>query len=111
MNNKTGRDSDKFMLRLPAGMRDRIKVVAEGNGRSMNAEIIGTLQEAYPDYGAYSDRVTRATIAAMAIVEEHGLDPKSDEYSEIIALVVGKYLRHIEKPMSLHRTRDEEFDF
>lgn len=25
----TGRESDKFMLRLPDGMRDRIKVAAE----------------------------------------------------------------------------------
>lgn len=34
---------DKFMLRFPAGMRDRIRQEAEGNGRSMNAEIIARL--------------------------------------------------------------------
>lgn len=36
------------MLRLPDGMRDRIKRVADFNGRSMNAEIVTTLEEAYP---------------------------------------------------------------
>lgn len=41
-------EHDKFMLRLPAGMRDRIKAVADKNGRSMNAEIVATLEEAYP---------------------------------------------------------------
>ena len=40
--------SDKFMLRLPDGMRDRIKAAAEANSRSMNAEIVHTLEEKYP---------------------------------------------------------------
>lgn len=44
----TGRESDKFMLRLPDGMRDRIKAEADRNGRSMNAEIIAALHEKYP---------------------------------------------------------------
>ena len=44
----TGRDSDKIVLRVPDGMRDRIKQFAADNGRSMNAEIVATLEEAYP---------------------------------------------------------------
>jgi hypothetical protein len=40
---------DKFVLRLPDGMRDRIKHVAENNNRSMNAEIVATLKEKYPE--------------------------------------------------------------
>lgn len=43
-----GRGSDQFPLRLPDGMRDRIKAAAEANNRSMNAEILATLEEAYP---------------------------------------------------------------
>jgi plasmid stability protein len=39
---------DKFMLRLPDGMRERIKAKAEENGRSMNSEIVDTLERAYP---------------------------------------------------------------
>lgn len=31
---------DKYVLRLPDGMRDRLKMAAELNSRSMNAEII-----------------------------------------------------------------------
>ncbi|PTU70759.1 Arc family DNA-binding protein [Chromobacterium haemolyticum] len=38
-----GRDSDKFMLRLPDGMRSRIAEAAKTNGRSMNAEIVHRL--------------------------------------------------------------------
>lgn len=40
--------TDKFMLRLPDGMRDRIKLSADINGRSMNAEIVSSLEEKYP---------------------------------------------------------------
>jgi hypothetical protein len=35
--------SDKFVLRLPDGMRDFVAGMAERNGRSMNAEIINAL--------------------------------------------------------------------
>lgn len=38
---------DQFVVRLPDGMRDRIKAVAESNGRSMNAEIVDTLSKRY----------------------------------------------------------------
>lgn len=40
--------TDKFMLRLPDGMRDRIKAAADANNRSMNAEIVATLEDKYP---------------------------------------------------------------
>jgi hypothetical protein len=40
---KTNRESDKFMLRLPPGMRNAIAREAERAGRSMNAEIISRL--------------------------------------------------------------------
>lgn len=50
---------DKFVLRLPDGMRDRIKLAAEVNNRSMNAEIVATLEEKYPAI------FTRAAIMKM----------------------------------------------
>lgn len=39
---------EQFNLRLPDGMRDRIRTAADLNGRSMNAEIVATLEEKYP---------------------------------------------------------------
>ncbi|TKA91810.1 Arc family DNA-binding protein [Guyparkeria sp. SB14A] len=35
---------DKFMLRLPEGMRAQIKAAAEQNDRSMNSEIVARLK-------------------------------------------------------------------
>lgn len=45
-----GRDSDKFMLRLPDGMRSRIAEAAKANGRSMNAEIVHCLERFFPSH-------------------------------------------------------------
>lgn len=40
---------DQYMVRFPAGMRDRIRLLAEGAGRSMNAEIVHRLQRTLDD--------------------------------------------------------------
>lgn len=55
MSGKAGRGSEQFMVRLPEGMRDRIRAAAERHGRSMNAEIIYTLEEAYPPIDGIDD--------------------------------------------------------
>lgn len=41
-------DLGQIVIRPPAGMRERIKAAAEANNRSMNAEIVATLEEKYP---------------------------------------------------------------
>ncbi|MBM1309067.1 Arc family DNA-binding protein [Sulfitobacter mediterraneus] len=48
MSDFPSQQQDKFVLRLPDGMRDRIKSVADKNGRSMNAEIIRVLDATFP---------------------------------------------------------------
>lgn len=40
------KDYDKFVLRLPEGMRDAIAERAKRNGRSMNSEVVQILQDA-----------------------------------------------------------------
>lgn len=43
-----GRGADQYTVRMPEGLRDRIKAAAADNGRSMNAEIVSTLEDKYP---------------------------------------------------------------
>lgn len=59
----TGRESDKFMLRFPDGMRDEIRRRAEQNKRSMNAEIIARLEATLsPQPTAFTEtEIKRAT--------------------------------------------------
>lgn len=40
---------DKIIIRVPEGMRDRIKRVADSNNRSVNAELLVLLDRTYPD--------------------------------------------------------------
>jgi hypothetical protein len=55
---KVSRGSEQAMIRLPAGMRDKLKDAAEKNGRSMNAEIVERLEwiESF-DLEEYSKRL------------------------------------------------------
>lgn len=41
----TSRTADKFVVRLPSGMRDRIASVSRDNHRSMNSEIVARLEQ------------------------------------------------------------------
>lgn len=49
MSDRKPQDQDKFIVRLPEGMRGRIKRAADANGRSMNAEVVAALLDWFPD--------------------------------------------------------------
>jgi len=46
----TNRESDKIIIRLPAGMRDMLKRLAEENGRSMSAEVAFALTRHFAEW-------------------------------------------------------------
>jgi hypothetical protein len=50
---------DKYVLRLPDGLRDRIKAYADKHGRSMNAEIIRVLEREFPQTWPLADQITQ----------------------------------------------------
>lgn len=78
---------DKFMLRLPDGMRDRIKAAGDANNRSMNAEIVATLEEKYPapvrhfnydklkEYQDYIEKRSKEIFASLDVILERYGDP------------------------------------
>ncbi|MBD9402096.1 Arc family DNA-binding protein [Comamonas sp. CMM02] len=74
----TGRDSDKFMLRLPDGMRDRLKEVAKSNNRTLNAEIVARLDESFHKSGLKLTSPTHQTLRKVmeraGITEEEALE-------------------------------------
>jgi plasmid stability protein len=45
-------NADKYIVRLPDGMRDRIAEAAKANNRSMNAEIVARLEESFSPTGS-----------------------------------------------------------
>ncbi|TIL95210.1 MAG: Arc family DNA-binding protein [Mesorhizobium sp.] len=56
-NGRPGRGADQFPLRLPPGLRDRIKAHADAQGRSMNAEIVRILEREFPEPWTIEERV------------------------------------------------------
>jgi len=65
MTKKPTQTQDKYVLRLPDGLRDRIKVYAQRHGRSMNTEIVRVLEEAFPEpqYDGSLDPVIKLIIS------------------------------------------------
>lgn len=49
MMNGDSRTADKFVVRMPDGMRERIAEIANGNHRSMNSEMVLALSKLVDD--------------------------------------------------------------
>lgn len=78
------RDQNKFIVRMPDGMRDRIRDAAVTNKRSMNAEIIARLEASFEDSSeldaaAKLNAETRAMLAEM----KRMLGPISEGYMRL----------------------------
>lgn len=92
----------QYMLRLPEDLRDRIKADSEKNGRSMNAEIVRVLEQAFPAPSdvmyIHLDQIRRAideyerekdprrrlwlqTIVEMLVTGGHDVEVTDDEIS------------------------------
>lgn len=83
MVSKAGRGSEQFMLRMPDGMRDRIRAAAEANGRSMNGEVIKTLEQAYPGNKEINQTAAEIVRLADALRSEDDPSKKADIISEL----------------------------
>lgn len=83
---------DQFALRLPDGLRDRIKSHAKANSRSMNTEVILALEAAFPA-PAVPESVNEAMFAAASAVLDDwgqmlaaiGQDPATNPKIEALA--------------------------
>lgn len=89
---------DRFIVRLPDGMRDRIKAAAERNGRSMNSEIVEALLRNYPEPATPEDVIDEVAAiltyfdadlrkAAMGMLAEEAASGRLERRVEIEELV------------------------
>lgn len=100
MNATTSRTADKFVVRLPDGMREQVAQVARKNHRSMNSEIIDRLeqsllngqfepaQNAMGD-GANTDELKAELTRAYRIIDRllQNAIPTQDDIQEVLHLV------------------------
>ncbi|MBS3849711.1 Arc family DNA-binding protein [Devosia sp. BSSL-BM10] len=62
--------ADKYLLRLPEGMRDQLKSAAAQNNRSMNAEIVARLQDSFEKKTPESDALVFHTKVVNSALEQ-----------------------------------------
>jgi len=90
MSDFPSQQQEKFVLRLPDGLRDRIKNEAYDNNRSMNAEIVQLLEREYP---APSDvmHVHLNNIRRVLDEYEFETDPKERLRLQLLVEAMTKY--------------------
>lgn len=69
---KSSREADKFVVRLPDGMRDGIAAQAGTNGRSMNSEIINRLERSLIQDQVNAEQTKMISILLARIDELEG---------------------------------------
>jgi len=87
------REYDKFMLRLPPGMRDRIRAAADLAGISMNEAVVMCLEEYFPAPATFEERIDH--LADMVAALKHGNEADLAERIDEIAASLDKTLHDI----------------
>ncbi|MFC4731735.1 Arc family DNA-binding protein [Salipiger abyssi] len=90
---------DRYMLRLPDGMRDRIKLAAEANGRSMNSEIVAVLEEKFPAPITADDDLMLACAAAVTFSPSRVGARLKDDYFNLMRYI--RDVHGVQDPISL----------
>ncbi|TIM61952.1 MAG: Arc family DNA-binding protein, partial [Mesorhizobium sp.] len=81
--------AERFQVRLPIGLRDRIKAYAEQKGRSMNTEIVRILEREFPEPWPIETRVADL-IEMLAVLKGGATDERIDKLTgEIEETVLG----------------------
>ena len=81
------RDQNKFLVRMPEGMRERIAEVAKANNRSMNSEIVAALEALYPPKDTVQEVIDMSR-RIIGVVED-GSPPKIVEMRDMLQRLVG----------------------
>jgi len=77
----SSRTADKFVVRLPDGMRERIAEVARNHHRSMNSEIIARLEQSLIQEGALGDELSMRLDSPELSLHERELLPRFRQQS------------------------------
>ncbi|MFG1331118.1 Arc family DNA-binding protein [Xanthobacter autotrophicus] len=93
MNERKPQTEDKYVVRFPDGLRERLKALASQNGRSLNAEIIYRLERSLldpqelklHDLERRQEEHMRRLVELQQKSDEHKLDKWLDKIVERIA--------------------------
>lgn len=91
--------SEQFQLRLPPGLRDRIKAYAEKHGRSMNEEIVRLLEREFPEPWPLSVRITQLVALSDALragISDDDLNKMGDALLQTVEGVASGRVRGVD---------------
>ncbi|MBY3472069.1 Arc family DNA-binding protein [Rhizobium laguerreae] len=88
---KAGRGADQYMLRLPGGLRDRIKAYSEARGTSINSEIIRILEREFPEPWSVEQRMDDLLrmLSVLNAAEADEVDRFTNEVEETLRGIIG----------------------
>ncbi|MFZ1725480.1 MAG: Arc family DNA-binding protein [Albidovulum sp.] len=70
MGRRPSEAQDKFIIRLPDGMRDQLKDAAEANDRTMTAEVVYRLRESFDKEVAKNEPEHASSLFAETVERE-----------------------------------------
>jgi plasmid stability protein len=98
MGRKPSAAQDKFIVRLPDGMRDQLKAAAEGNGRSMTSEVVERLRASFEKEEAQDVPDFTAAVLVETVEQEfETLRDKISALEEAQSMLVQELRRHFAK--------------
>lgn len=97
----SSRTADKFVVRLPDGMREKVAQAARNTHRSMNSEIIARLEESLNT--TEMEELAKEAAAAATPATEAELAP-IEPWNPVVGMAVTcRSGQHVDKPLIIHR--------
>jgi hypothetical protein len=100
---------DKFMLRLPDGMRELVRQSAENSGRSMNAEIVQRLKQSFDEAAGDTLRLDLPSEAWNHLMMDAGIAGIQME-ERALQIIQSAYAQPGETNPALARAQDAVMD-
>lgn len=98
MGRKPSAAQDKFIVRLPDGMREQLKAAAEGNGRSMTSEVVERLRASFEKEEAqHVPDFTAAVLVETVEQEFQTLQKKISALEEAQSMLAQELRQHMAK--------------
>ncbi|MGW6778299.1 Arc family DNA-binding protein [Brucella pseudogrignonensis] len=103
------RDQDKFMLRLPEGMRERIKEKAQRAGMSMNEAIVWCLERHFPAPKTLDAKIAELAEMVALLKGDDTNKAVDDLTAEIHDVLVDIYDNKLDAPKGFKKAVEERF--
>jgi hypothetical protein len=95
------REDPQLKLRLPEGLRDRIKAYADRHGRSMNAEIVRILEREFPEPWVAGARIEELldmiSVLQRSNANEDGIAKLVSELKETVVGIYSGRVKGLDK--------------